>query len=77
MESSSVGAASVEICRSYGVDDFWSGRFYKYAAPTALGCIRPPSARICEPPKAAAYAAVEQIHFDGAHFHRDIATKAF
>ena len=27
--------------------------------------------------QAAAYAAVEQIHFDGAHFRRDIAAKAF
>jgi len=27
--------------------------------------------------QAAAYAAIERIHFDGAHFRRDIATKAF
>ena len=27
--------------------------------------------------QAAAYAAVEKIHFDGAHFRRDIAVKAF
>ena len=27
--------------------------------------------------KAAAYAAVEKIHFDGAQFRRDIAAKAF
>jgi phosphoribosylamine--glycine ligase len=27
--------------------------------------------------QAAAYAAVEKIHFDGAHFRRDIAAKAF
>ena len=26
--------------------------------------------------QAAAYAAVEKIHFDGAHFRRDIAAKA-
>jgi phosphoribosylamine-glycine ligase len=26
--------------------------------------------------QAAAYAAVEKIHFDGAHFRRDIADKA-
>ena len=26
---------------------------------------------------AAAYAAVEKIHFDGAHFRRDLAAKAF
>jgi len=26
--------------------------------------------------QAAAYAAVEKIHFDGAHFRRDIAGKA-
>ena len=27
--------------------------------------------------QAAAYAAVEKIHFDGAHFRHDIAAKAF
>jgi phosphoribosylamine--glycine ligase len=27
--------------------------------------------------QAAAYAAVEKIHFDGEHFRRDIAAKAF
>jgi phosphoribosylamine--glycine ligase len=27
--------------------------------------------------QAAAYAAVEQIHFEGAHFRRDIAAKAW
>ncbi|MGA9450608.1 MAG: phosphoribosylglycinamide synthetase C domain-containing protein [Verrucomicrobiia bacterium] len=29
-----------------------------------------------KPAQAAAYAAVQKIHFDGAHFRRDIAAKA-
>lgn len=36
MDSSSLGAAWVEICRSYGACDFVGWRFYKDVTPTAL-----------------------------------------
>ena len=38
------------------------------------GCPPLPDLRSAQ---AAAYAAVEKIHFDGAHYRRDIAAKAF
>lgn len=61
------------------------GRFYKDVAPTALGKSGSSLALCCvtvlgkdlRAAQAAAYAAVECIQFEGAHFRRDIAAKAF
>jgi len=64
----------------------------EYAAPTELVILERMFLQICraygagfgvtalgkdlKSAQAAAYVAVEKIHFDGAHFRRDIAAKA-
>ena len=49
-----------------------AGQFYKYATPTALNGFEA-TGKIYMPPQVAVRTAVEKIHFDGAHFRRDIA----
>jgi len=44
-------------------------KFFKISCVTAW-------AKDLKPAQAAAYAAVEKIHFDGAYFRHDIAAKA-
>jgi phosphoribosylamine-glycine ligase len=45
-------------------------RLRRWAAQAAIG-------KDLKAAQAAAYAAMGKIHFDSAHFHRDIAVKAF
>lgn len=71
-----VGAASAGICRSYGAFVSWRvvatnmSRLRRFYSLRATG-------KNLRTTQAAAYAVVEKIQFEGAHFRRDIVAKAF